>query len=86
MGAMFMKQPTGELTRLNKTEYDSEKILQELIANFPDILAGEVPSEDPQRWMLVKRELGIPIVMMVRTICFLITSFSIKKGYLPSLR
>lgn len=55
-----MKQLTGELTRLNQTEYESEKILQELIANFPDILAGEVPSEDPQRWMLVKRELGIP--------------------------
>lgn len=60
MGALFMKQPTGELTRLDQTEYESEKMLQELIANFPDILAGEVPNEDPQRWMLVKRELPIP--------------------------
>ncbi|MDP3091473.1 MAG: hypothetical protein Q8N04_12395 [Nitrospira sp.] len=57
---MFITQPTGELMRLNKTEYDSEKMLQSLLANYPDILASEAQSGASRKWMLVKQELGIP--------------------------
>jgi len=58
---MFLIQNDGQLLELTESPYDSEAILQELIAKHPSLLAGDqVDSERPRRWLLIKRELGIP--------------------------
>ena len=49
------------LVRLSKQPYDSEDLLQGLLEDHPDLLAGEQMSPaDPRRWVLVAREVGIP--------------------------
>lgn len=51
----------GELMTLNEQPYDTEDLLQELLAAHPSILAGEEISPDsPRRWLLIQREAEIP--------------------------
>jgi hypothetical protein len=52
---------TSRLVAMDETEYDSERVLQELLAGHPDLLAGEQISPDsPRRWLLITRELSVP--------------------------
>jgi hypothetical protein len=49
------------LTPMIETEYKSEDILQVLLAKYPDLLPGDqISPEDPRRWLLVSREMGVP--------------------------
>ena len=60
-GTIFLIERDGQLTALNETDYDSEMALQELLAKFPALLAGEqIDQVEPRRWILVKREMGVP--------------------------
>lgn len=46
---------------MSEAEYDSEALLQELLAKFPQLLAGEqIDPHSPRRWLLVSREQGVP--------------------------
>lgn len=46
---------------MKEHKYDSESLLQELLAEYPNLLAGEqMDSAEPRRWLLVKREVGVP--------------------------
>lgn len=57
---IFVIQSDGSLLQLNQTPYDSELILQELLAKYPNLLSGDdVESGEPTRWLLVKQEMGI---------------------------
>ena len=49
----------GDPTPLTAADYDDEGDLQKLIADHPDVLERVTP-HDPRRWILVKREMGIP--------------------------
>lgn len=51
----------GDPTPLTATDYEDEADLQQLIAEHPEVLAGErmTPAE-PRRWLLVSREMVIP--------------------------
>ena len=61
MASIFLKQDDGSLVEMRQESYDSEALLQVLIAEHPDILAGdEVSPAEPRRWALVRREAGIP--------------------------
>lgn len=58
---IFIVQPDGKLLALSESPYDSEDMLQLLLERYPALLAGhQVDAERPRRWLLVKRELGIP--------------------------
>jgi hypothetical protein len=59
-GVIFLIQ--GEkLVELEEAKYDSEKMLQILLADYPKILAGDqIDSENPRKWLLVDREIGVP--------------------------
>jgi len=49
------------LIPMSETEYVREEILQEYLAQFPDLLPGEqIDPEDPPRWLFVGREIGVP--------------------------
>jgi hypothetical protein len=59
-GVIFLIQ--GEkLVELREVQYDTEDLLQRLLADYPKILAGDqIDSENPRRWLLIAREMGVP--------------------------
>jgi len=58
---LCLLQGENELIEMNERKYDSEKILQELLAKYPNLLAGDqIDPENPRRWILISREVGIP--------------------------
>lgn len=57
---IFLIQQNGTLVELKAQAYDSESILQELLAKYPGVISGNQSDEEhPHRWLLVKREMGI---------------------------
>src|SRR5579883_887423 len=59
--AIYMIAPDGKLEQVPLQTWDSELVLQQLIEDYPVLLAGEqIDPDDPPRWLLVKREAGIP--------------------------
>lgn len=58
---IFLIQDEDQLVQMAEQPYDSESLLQTLLAKFPDLLAGgQIDSAAPRQWLLVKREMGIP--------------------------
>lgn len=61
MNGIYILKEDGGLVGLSETQYDSEALLQRLLAEYPDLLAGEqINPDSPRRWLLVCREAGIP--------------------------
>lgn len=59
--SIFLIQGDNQLIEMGEKTYDSEALLQTLLAEFPDLLAGgQIDTASPRRWLLVKREMGIP--------------------------
>ena len=49
------------LTPMTETAYVTEDVLQDLLARYPDLLPGDqIDPENPRRWLLVSREIGVP--------------------------
>jgi len=60
-GAIYLIDENGGSTELVQTPYDSEELLQKLLADHPHLLAGEqINPDNPRRWLLVSREIGVP--------------------------
>jgi hypothetical protein len=60
-GGMFLIDNDGRLVEMNEEAYDSEDLLQGLLAQYPNLLAGvQVSTLDPRRWLLISRERGLP--------------------------
>jgi hypothetical protein len=58
---IFLIQPNGDLVEMNEEPYDSESVLQKLLADYPSLLAGhQIDPEEPRRWLLIRRECGVP--------------------------
>lgn len=58
---IFLIQPNGELVEMNEQAYDSEKLLQELLAKYPSLLAGnQIDPKAPRNWLFIEREAGVP--------------------------
>ena len=52
----------GGLTALVEAPYDTEDILQALLARHHDLLPGDqIDPENPRRWLLVTREMGVSL-------------------------
>ena len=52
-GGIYLIQEGGKLTAMTEHPYDSEAMLQELLATYPDLLAGSlIDSRVPRRWLL----------------------------------
>ena len=46
---------------MEESPYDSETLLQKLLADHPDLLAGDqINAEEPRRWLLITREMAVP--------------------------
>ena len=49
------------LHALERRAYASEDLLQTLLERYPDLLAGDqMEGDEPRRWALVSREIGVP--------------------------
>ena len=61
MGGIYLIQSDDQLVEMTEQAYDSEDLLQVLLARYPSILAGDqVNPSAPRRWLLVRREFGVP--------------------------
>ena len=60
VGGIFLIQQSGDLLEMREQPYDSEELLQRLLAKYPSLLAGDqMDSVSPRRWLLVSREMPI---------------------------
>lgn len=59
---IYLVNERDELVGMQESPYDSEALLQQLIAKYPDLLTGDQgPSDGSEtRWLLVTREMGVP--------------------------
>jgi len=60
-GRIYLLNGESKLIAMEESPYDSETLLQKLLADHPDLLAGEqIDAEEPRRWLLVSREMAVP--------------------------
>jgi hypothetical protein len=57
----FVGENENQLTEMVETPYEKEEILQLLLERYPDLLPGDqIDPENPRRWLLISREMGVP--------------------------
>ncbi len=57
----FVGENESQLTEMVETSFEKEDILQLLLERYPDLLPGDqIDPENPRRWLLVSREMGVP--------------------------
>lgn len=60
-GGIFLLQADNSLMRMNQQPYEAEELLQRLLADHSDLLAGDqINSDSPRRWLFIGREMGVP--------------------------
>jgi hypothetical protein len=60
-GRIYLLGGESRLIAMEESPYDSETLLQKLLADHHDLLAGEqINAEEPRRWLLVSREMAVP--------------------------
>lgn len=61
MSTIFHIDENNQAVRLCESKYETEYLLQSLVEQYPDILAGEqINPDNPRRWILISREMGVP--------------------------
>ena len=57
---IYIRNASGKLEPLEEKAFETEALLQELIGQHPELLAGEqMHPDDPLHWILVRREMPI---------------------------
>jgi hypothetical protein len=60
-GGIFHIQADGKLVEMKEELYKSENVFQSMLADYPNLLAGDqIDSEKPRRWLLIAREVPVP--------------------------
>jgi hypothetical protein len=60
-GGIYLIHSDGRLVEMSNEGYNSEGLLQGLLAQYPNLLAGDqVDTVRPRRWLLISRETGVP--------------------------
>lgn len=60
-GKIYLVGDSGDLMVMDEAPYKAEELLQKLLADYPDLLAGDqMRPSAPRRWLLVSRELSVP--------------------------
>lgn len=61
MDSIYLLHPDGELVPVQLAPYEFEDEIQGLLERHPELLPGaQIDPESPLRWLLVKREAGVP--------------------------
>lgn len=57
---IFILHENGELVEMSESGFLTEDQFQKLLAKYPDLLAGnQIDPENPRRWLLIAREIGV---------------------------
>ena len=60
-GKIFLLDSKNKLVTLEESPYDSEDLLQNYLAEHPDLLAGDqINDAEPRKWLLIRREKSVP--------------------------
>lgn len=60
-GRVFLLHDDESLTAMTEEPYEAEALLQQLLAQYPELLAGDqLNPSDPRRWLLISREVAVP--------------------------
>jgi hypothetical protein len=60
-GGIYLLREDDQLVEMLERPYDSEAVLQQLLAKHPSLLAGDqLEANAPRRWLLVAREASLP--------------------------
>jgi hypothetical protein len=60
-GGIYLIQDDGKLVEMKQQAYDSEALLQRLLSEYPNLLAGDqIDPMSPRRWLLISREVAVP--------------------------
>lgn len=60
-GIFLIHDDKGDLVEMTEQPYDSEDLLQSLLAKHPNLIAGDqISASSPRRWLLVTREASVP--------------------------
>lgn len=57
---IFVVREDGQLIEMEEAPYEGEAILQELLERYPNLLSGEPVAPGIRRFLLLRREAGIP--------------------------
>ena len=58
--SIFLLGAQEKLVELRAQDYDSEELLQRLLADHPHLIAGQqIDESSPRRWLFITREMGI---------------------------
>jgi hypothetical protein len=57
-GGIYLRQ-VDELIAMAEEPYASEAVLQKLLADHPDLLAGDQTGDEPRRWLFVSQEMSL---------------------------
>ncbi|MBM3234818.1 hypothetical protein FJZ31_00825 [Candidatus Poribacteria bacterium] len=58
---IYLIQDNNQLVEMAEQAYPAENLLQELLAKYPSLLAGDqIDSAAPRRWLLISRETTLP--------------------------
>ncbi|PYE53288.1 hypothetical protein DES52_10960 [Deinococcus yavapaiensis KR-236] len=61
MDSVIYQIVNGQLVEMREQPYDTEALLQDLLASHPNLLAGEqMNPAQPRRWLLVRQEMSVP--------------------------
>jgi len=58
---IFLIQGDGVLVEMTEVPYESEALLQTLLAKYPSLLAGnQIDPKTPRKWLFIEREAAVP--------------------------
>lgn len=59
--SIYVLDKSNNLIEMRQQYFETEDIFQQLIEQYPNILAGDqINSNDPRRWIFISREMGVP--------------------------
>ena len=57
---IFLLNKEGELVEMTESHYLTENDFQKLLADYPKLISGDqIDKENPRRWLLISREMGV---------------------------
>src|SRR5476651_2503193 len=57
---IFLLNNEGELVEMRESHYLTENDFQKLLADYPSLISGDqIDKENPRKWLLISREMGV---------------------------
>jgi hypothetical protein len=58
---IFLLNSESKLVELNESDFIDEAQFQKLLEDYPSLISGsQINPDNPRRWILISREVGVP--------------------------